>query len=125
MSNTSRNDSLNKLTFQMQSLYPVLLVGALLVGILTSTSVVVKEDCQSLSGTMLGSLFYVALPAVGLLALVSAVAVLFLLSMSYLSRIGQILVNFGFSTSVAFLMLFAFGEVIRLLLTIEQQTRKE
>ncbi len=35
------------------------------------------------------------------------------------------ILNMAFSGVLAFLMLFAFGEVIRLLLTIEQQTRKE
>lgn len=36
-----------------------------------------------------------------------------------------ILLNMLFSGVLAFLMLFAFGEVIRLLLAIESQTRKE
>jgi len=35
------------------------------------------------------------------------------------------ILNMAFSGVLAFLMLFTFGEVIRLLLAIEQQTRKE
>jgi len=37
----------------------------------------------------------------------------------------QAIVNTVLSSIMAFLMLFAFGEVIRLLLAIEQQTHKE
>lgn len=38
---------------------------------------------------------------------------------------APLILNMVFSGVLAFLMLFAFGEVIRLLLAIESQTRKE
>ena len=38
---------------------------------------------------------------------------------------GPIILNMVFSGILAFLLLYAFGEVIRLLLAVESQTRKE